>query len=541
MELQQYLQLLRRWWWLLIIAAFVTGGIAFVLGRSQDPVYSAQVKVFIGGFLQDPNPGSTEIRTGADLATTYASLVTVRPTLEATIQALALDISPGNLAGRITTSTVPQTSILTITVTDNSPVLAASIANELANQLILNSPTNLTPEQEDQRTLIQSEIIALGTQIGTSRTELNALNLELENTTNPEELDRLNTQRRLLISQISEWQGIVADLSTSLSSFGTQTNTLRVVESAQVPSSPINAGVLRNTIVAALVGVALAGGVALLMEYLDNTFRTPEDVQAMLDLPVLAGIPMFGNKKDSYKDKLISVTAPNSTPVEGYRALRTSLIYRHGDQSNNRFIVTSPHMSEGKSVTSANLAVALARSEHKTVLIDADLHRPQVHNFFELENKIGLSNIFNTKLKPDMLFSREELNMLVQPTKIPKLGVITSGPLPSSPAELFNLYHIHNLCHSLEQNLDVEIIIFDTPPILAVTDGMALASNLKADVVLVIAAGKTKQESALAVVQQLNQVGVKVNGVVLNQVSAKSGQYYYYYSYGNYRNQEKTS
>jgi non-specific protein-tyrosine kinase len=539
LELIQYIQLLRRWWWLLAIAAVVAGGAAFVYGRSQDPLYQAQVKVFIGGFLQDPNPGSGEIRTGIDLATTYANLVTVRPTLESTIESLGLDTSPGALAGRITTTTVPETSILVITVTDTSPVQAANIANELANQLILNSPTNLTPEQEERRRLIEDEISALGQQIQQARGEVTAVEEQLNGSIINEERTLLENQRGALVSQISEWQQSVADLSNSLASIGTQTHTLRVVEPAVVPGNPINSSSLRNALVAALVGVVLAFGVVLLLEYLDDTFRGPEDVRAALNLPVLAGIVRFGNRSDTYHDKLVTLRAPNSTPVEGYRALRANLLYGQEGKKVERVIITSPRMSEGKSVTAANLGVALAKADYKTVIIDADLHRPQVHNIFDLENSVGLSSIFNTTLTAEGRFSLQELYELLQPTELPTLKAITSGPIPANPAELLGLPHIRALCASLEENLGTQIIVFDSPPMLAVVDSMALASSVGASVILVVEAGKTRRDAARRVVDQFSQVGAGMAGVVLNRITTKSDQYYYYYSYGRYRDTDK--
>ncbi|NJL93374.1 MAG: polysaccharide biosynthesis tyrosine autokinase [Anaerolineae bacterium] len=457
----------------------------------------------------------------------------MRPTLQATIEALDLDLSPGTLANRVLTSITPETSILTISVEDPNRVQAALIANELANQLIFTSPTNLTPQQQIQQDLLQAEITALGEQITVARQAIQRVDQQLDQNPSAEEAATLRDERADLLEDLSGWQQTVAELSISLSTVDSQTNTLRVVESALAPSEPINNNSLRNALLAGLLGVALAFGLALLIEYLDNSIRTTEDVRIAVELPVLGGIIRFGKRNETYAEKLITLNAAGSTAVEGYRALRTNILFGR-ENPLRRLIVTSARIAEGKTVTASNLAVALAQSGVETVLIDADLHRPQLHRVFSLDNHIGLSTLFAKPLTGQAGFTLQELYEVLQQSSQPHLRVITSGALPTSPAEWMGGKHILALCKQLEEMLGVEAIIFDCPPVLAVTDSVPLGSAVGASVLLVVEAGKTRHESLIRAVEQFRQVGVEVSGVVLNRLTARTSSYYYYYGYGRY-------
>lgn len=535
MEFHHYLKLAQKWWWLIVILSVLAGGLSYVRVRSRDPLYQSEVKIFIGGYLENPNPGGGEISTGANLALTYGNIVKFRPILDATIQNLGLQTSAGALAGQIATSTIPSTSILVITVTDGNPVQAANIANELAAQLVSSSPTNLSPEQQQNRQLIQTELSDIGFRIQTTRTELQRVQALLDTSVSETEKARLEESRDQLADEIVEYQSLIADLSTTLLAIGTPVNQLRVVDPALIPQSPIATGSGRSsTILAAIIGAGLAVGIALLVEQLDDSIRSAEEVRELLKLNVLAGIVRFGNRKDTYREKLITLHAPNSTPAESYRALRTHLLYGNEDEPPDRLIVTSPNISEGKSVTSANLAVALAQAGLNTVIIDADLRRPRVHEAFGLDNRVGLSSIFSQPLQEGRLYTLSQLNSIMQPTELPGLKVITSGPIPANPAELLGLSHLRRLCQSLKEEAEVDMILFDTPPVLAVIDSITLASNVGAGVVLVVHAGHTKRAQIQRVLEETQQIGVKLLGVVLNRITSQTEGYTYYYSYGRY-------
>ena len=158
MELVEYIRIFRRWFWLILLMAFVAGGIGFITRSGQQPVYQAQTEIIIGSILQNPDPDSTDIRAPVDLTATYSQIIRTNDLLQATVNALNLSISVGELQDMISTSTIVDTSLLVITVTYTDPILAADIANELAHQLVLKSPTNLTAEQESQIEIANNQV-----------------------------------------------------------------------------------------------------------------------------------------------------------------------------------------------------------------------------------------------------------------------------------------------------------------------------------------------------------------------------------------------
>ncbi|MGG1312885.1 CpsD/CapB family tyrosine-protein kinase [Cohnella laeviribosi] len=221
------------------------------------------------------------------------------------------------------------------------------------------------------------------------------------------------------------------------------------------------------------------------------------------------------------KRNLITHTNPRSPISEAYRSLRTNVDFSSVDQKMQVIMVTSAGPGEGKSTTIGNLAVTYAQSERKVLLIDADMRKPTEHHTFEVSNRRGLSSILSQQCT---------LDEAIQPTKIPGLSVITSGPIPPNPAEMVASQRMSNLIDELRGRFDV--ILIDSPPTLAVTDAQLLSTRCDG-VILVLDQGKVKREIALKAKEGLVKVGAKLLGVVLNNVKRKKSEGYYYYYYGN--------
>lgn len=533
MEFRYVLQLAMRWWWLFVIFTIIAGGVTYINASNTPPVYRAQTRLFIGGYTQDPNPVGGEILTSNQLAQTYSTLVTMRPILEATVNSLGLNINPNSLAGQITATTVAETSLLQITVRNGSPVLAASIANELAAQLIAASPTALDPGDVLRRERLETDIDEIGNQIDELTAEVDAINAYID--ANPDAPDLIEQRQRRdeLNRQIIDSRLVIANYTVSLNNLNSSTNTLSVVEPAQVPQRAVPNNAMRQALIAGIVGLMMAGGIVAVYEYFDDTMRTPGDLRAATDLPVLAGIPQFGKKNESYKDRLVVIHTPNSSPVQAYRSMRTNILFGSGETSPRRIIVTSSRMGEGKTVTAGNMAAAFAEHQLLTVLIDADFYRPQVHKFFDADNRVGLSSIFKQPL-PENMYTWDQLAAIVKDTQDPNLKVITTGPRPSNPSQLFGLEHLNVLCESLEA-AGVEMIVFDSPPVNAVVDSLAISSRTDAAPVLVVAARKTHRTQLQRTIEQFLQIENPPIGIVLNSISGRSMLYqYYYYEYDNY-------
>lgn len=222
--------------------------------------------------------------------------------------------------------------------------------------------------------------------------------------------------------------------------------------------------------------------------------------------------------KPDNRRHLITLSNPRSPISEAYRTLRTNIDFSSIDDQMQVIVVTSSSPGEGKSTTISNLAVTFAQSERRVVLIDADLRKPTMHHTFGASNRVGLSSVLTKK---------NGLDEAIQDTITPGLSIITAGPIPPNPAEMLSSKRMSELLEQLRSQFD--IVLVDTPPLLAVTDAQLIAS--KSDgVVLVMEYGSVKREAALKAKSHLDKVGSKILGVVLNNVErSKSNPGYYYY------------
>ena len=220
------------------------------------------------------------------------------------------------------------------------------------------------------------------------------------------------------------------------------------------------------------------------------------------------------------KRQLITITNPRSPISESYRSLRTNIEFSSIDEKLQVLMVSSAGPGEGKSTTITNLAVTFAQSEKKVILIDADLRKPTAHHTFALSNRWGLSSVISQQSK---------LEEVIQASDIPNLDVITSGAIPPNPAEMMNSKKMTSLLEQLRQMYD--IILIDTPPLLAVTDAQ-IVSTKSDGVILVVDQGKVKRDIAGKAVKSLESVNARILGVVLNNVKRKANEEAYYYYYG---------
>lgn len=548
MEFIEYFRTIRKWWWLFILSAILSGGVAFIQKANQPATYQAQTLVAIGNFIDAPNPDYTAINVPFLIAQTYLELSQTYGVLQETVDQLGLEMAPETLRNLVSVSIVEGTSLLAIKATYTDPVLTADIANGVAASMILNSPTNLTSEQETQIELASIQIEALNDQVASARNQLAAVEEELEQTLDIGRRDDLNDQRNVLIEQINQATNNIATFSNNIMSVQQRSNILTIVEEARVPNRALPSNVVSSTAIGVFAGLVMVAGFALLVEYLDDRVRTSDQAATLLNLPVVGSIPRFGRRGDSYHERMVSNQPAMSPIVESYRSLRTNMLFTlETQQEKPLLIVSSPGPVEGKSTTTSNVAITMAQAGMRVLLIDADLRRPKLHEIFDLPNEHGLTTLlFADPSSAGGLLSGDneyvvesnrvkiDLRQCLQTTEIPNLRVITSGFQPANPTEILGSALMQRWVSAFRASSNVDIVIIDTPPCLIISDSSVLAGSLKAAVFLVIDAVKTRRLGALKAKEQFEKVGVTIKGVIVNRINPRDEDYGYGYGYGYY-------
>jgi polysaccharide biosynthesis transport protein len=328
------------------------------------------------------------------------------------------------------------------------------------------------------------------------------------------------------------------------------TGGIRIIDMPVMPTSPVPVNAKKKLALYLLLGAGLGFGIIMLVEMLDHSIRSPEDVAEYMHLPVLGQIPMFpalnGLSTSSIKKRIetsrihdwfvrgrknprkpengethperfiISQFKPKDPVVESYRSLRSNLQFASIDHSIRTLMLSSPNPSEGKTVTVANLGIALALQGSTVCIVDADLRKPKQHTVFKLKQHPGLT---------ECLIENTEIMSLIQPSSIDRLSVLTSGKIPPNPAEVLGSRKMQEVIAELSERFD--FTIFDTPPVLAVTDPVILASRLDG-VILVIKHESTNRLAAAEMVESLRKANSRLYGVVINQVVRRRGYGYYY-------------
>jgi len=514
MELRQYFNVLIKWWWL-ILASVLIVSTASLLGTLATPrTYQSRTTLMVGQALQNPNPNQSDFYTGQALAQSYADLVKREPILRAGLQTLGLDWDWMALQSMITSRVVPGTQLLEIIVLDTDPQRAKYLVDEIVRQLILQSPAGSNTTGGEDRQFIQQQVDDLKANITKSQAEVRQMDDVIAGAISARQIQDARSRQAALESQIATWQATYAQLMTNLQQ-GT-TNFLSVVESAQVPTGSVSTGLASNVLLAAVIGLVLAASAAFVLEYLDDTIKTSADVRTHLDVAPLGSVAAISGEQPY--DRLVTLHQPRSPQAEAYRGIRTNLQYSSIDRPVQSLLITSANPQEGKSLTSANLAIAFALSGQRVILVDADLRRPCQHKVFSLPNKAGLTTV--------ILDSSVPVSDVLQPVAVENLRVMTSGPLPPNPSEMVGSKRMEHLIDSLRHEAD--IVIFDSPPVLAVTDSIVLGTRVDG-ILLVVEAGHTRHIQAQRSKEALTKVGAQLLGVVLNRVEMRSENYYNYY------------
>ena len=517
MELRHYLSLVQRWLWLILLGGVLGAGLAFVYSRLSTPIYQSTIVLLTtqgSTAAQDYYSMLSTQRAG----TTYVEAIKSPVVLRQVYNDLGIPWEE-KLAQNIVVQIVRDTPLLRVSVLDPDPARAQAIANQIAK--VVND--RVSAAQTQRYRIIQDES---DRQVAEVRKKIDEVQKALaplgdsndsKSASAPEfvRTERARLQMELTTLQ-AQYTALLQNANNIRLAAMRSTDAISVFSPAEMPDSPVSPRTTVNVALGLAVGVMLAAGIAFLIEYLDDSLKSSEDVSRVLELSTIGNVARFPK---GTKNPLVVLDAPRAPYAEAYRNLRTNLQFSLAVDSANALVVSSAEPGEGKTTTMANLAIAMAQMGKRVILVDADLRRPSLHQLFRVPPEPGLTDVF---------LQNQTLLQVIRETGQPGLHLLTCGKIPPNPAELLASVWMDQLIEALGKQYDM--LLFDSPPILPVTDAVLLAAKTK-HLLWVVWAGKTRADVLRRAREALAQVDAKIVGVVLNRMASGRGYGYYYYYY----------
>ncbi|MGI9613084.1 MAG: polysaccharide biosynthesis tyrosine autokinase [Acidimicrobiales bacterium] len=536
-RLEDYLRGVRRHKWVVIALALLGLALAFLFQSAQTPVYKAESAVALS-----PTPiGSTDgSRLVSPNLERERAILTSNATATAVIEDLGLATTPEALLANLEVEFRPDSEVLNVSYTSVDPVAAATASNAFSTNYssrreaeALGYYEAIVTSADQQIAGLQAEAAALGVEISNLQTDRASLIRDEPDPVNrQDQIAVIDTEIIALRAEVSLINTNIRNLDTdkrgAQSDLATRTPAAEVIRSATTPTAPIGIG--RNMILVGglFLGCMLGFVTAFLLERLDTTARDSEDVALALATTVMGAIPTLGIGHRAGPSSLIMLSTGGSARIgaarEAFRRLRSSIQFLNTSSGVSSLIVTSASPSEGKSLTSSNLAIALAQNGSRCVLVSADLRRPTLEKLFGMEGpRPGLS---------EYLAATAELNAEKVPG-INNLWLIRAGTPPSNPGELLNSDRFEQMVKELERE-DVEYVVIDTPPVLSTADAVSAARYVDG-VIVVVDTERTETSDLLQVRADLERSGSNLIGAVMNRQKFDRGGLFRRDKYAYYR------
>jgi non-specific protein-tyrosine kinase len=514
MDIRHRLRLFRAWARWIVAGTLIAAVAAYVISGTLPKVYEADARLVVGQALSSNNPAPDQFQTAQQLSAAYVALASDRPVLEAAIKRLGINMPIEDFADLVTVDSVRDLPFIDVVGRSDDPVQAAAFANAMAAELVALSPT-LEGAQGELNQFVEDDMRAIEKQITEVRGEYDRL-IAIRNRTATQEL-RLEVLAPRLVTLQSTYAQLLQYTT------GSQANRIAIVQQAIPPIAPASPRPLLNVALASTLAFLLSIGAAFLWERLDDRIKTPEDLEEATGLAMIGLVAqMPGDKRRKAFYRLASLLYPRSPAAEAFRTIRTNIEFAALDRGLRTIVVTSSLPSEGKTVVASNLAVAFAQAGRRTILVDADLRRPGVSTIFGLPNEQGLTDLVRT--------DSVQIEDVAQVTEAPNLTVIAAGTIPANPAELLGSRRMLAIIERLKESAD--IVVFDTPPITAVTDAAIMAA--KADgTIMVIQSHRASRRIVESGVEALTKVNARIVGAVLNNVPGHVAIPYYGRSHGD--------
>jgi capsular exopolysaccharide synthesis family protein len=547
MTLERYFSILLKRWKIVALCTIIVVLGTYIGSRLVTPIYQSSALIRVAISTTNSSADYNNLLASDQLVQTEAQIATSEPILNE-VASHYPNLTTDQLASATTSTTKLNTQLFEIDVQDPSPKRAAAIANDIANTLIKQQVQEIQQDNNLSQQQLQQELDTTHHDIDTTTSKINNLqtqiaNIELQRaaiTQTPAlqiQMNNLQSQLNTLQARYNQWQTTLAQLQMTEA----QNNSfLRIVQPAQPTTSPIQPKILLNTALGLVAGLFLGLVLIVLIEQLDAQVRTPEDITELLNLPVLGTIW----RGDASKKEAGDVLNPQGHNInaESYRILRTNIGFSAINKPIHSLMVTSALPQDGKSTVAANLAIFMAKAGKSTLLIDADLRRPTQHKNFLLSARNDLpglsdaivafsqSQSFPSDLHNTIKFTGISLSNYMHATDTPNLWVMPAGQLPPNPPELLDSKAATNLFSTIAQS-GVDMIIFDTPPLLGLADASILLPKVDGTL-LVIDATCAKRKNLKQMKTLLSQVDSRVLGCILNKQrrDRRETNYYYYYS-----------
>jgi polysaccharide biosynthesis transport protein len=523
-ELRDYLRVFRRQFVLILAITILGAAAAAAYTFRRTPVYESSASVLVRAITTNAfDPGS---RVDQQLNMfNQRQLAQSEPVAAIAAKSLRTTATPAQLLEHVRVDVPANSQILRIRYRDTVPLTAQRGADAFAEAYLASREADARARATTSQKSLQRDITRFQKQA--SAAEAVIADPDSDSSTRQAaqvKLTAANNRLDQLLTQLSGFQSLDFTPGT-------------VIAAADLPTTPASPNNRLDIGIGLLVGLFLGVVLAFVRDRTDDRLRGREDLAERMDRPVLASIPPLTKRvrqegklrwRRRSKNSLVTLEQPNSPAAESYRTLRTRMARLASQLDINSVMVVSAGVGEGKSTTAANLAVALAETGKDVLLVSADLRRPRVHQFFGLPNKTGLSNLLTDGTPPDKRKTpvADGKQMASELWSVaPNLWVILSGPLPPHPSALMDSDAMRQF---LKEQRDLfDFIILDCPPALVVADALALAPL--ADAVLVVADAKESDRDLVSrLKEELEQVGGKVVGSVLNRSKQASKNTYYY-------------
>ncbi|MEN4012611.1 MAG: polysaccharide biosynthesis tyrosine autokinase [Bellilinea sp.] len=401
--------------------------------------------------------------------------------------------------------------MIEITVTDSDPVRAQVVAAELATQLIERGPSGSQDTDQERQAFIDQQLSQLETNIAETSEEIDGLKLELGNLNSASQITETQQKITVLENKLSSLQDNYTRLLSS--SQRGALNTLTIIEPAEVPNRPIGPNRGITIFIATAIGLALAAVSAYLIEWIDQTTHSPEEVARILHVPALGDIPRI--PKDHEALSFVN-DQPFSPITDSFRSLRTNLEFSGLGNNVKTLLLSSPGDSEGKTTIAINLALSLAKAKKRVIVIDADFYKSELDDKFQLKNKKGLG---------DLLLDGKIGKECLIPLFKNQVFLLPSGTTPPNPSEQLGSSEMVRTLETLKDVTDV--IIIDGPPFI-MSDALVLSSHVDG-VLIVVSLGKSRRDVLQKIKTEMSRAKANILGYVINGSSPKPAYYYNHY------------